>query len=231
MTHKLATPLLLTAALLLSGCADSSSGTAESSVKNTAETTAATSSIAAEATTTVEDSVAVPDTTAAAEQKNDESSSDTEYSYPADEQKLVDDAYAVGYEHGYRQGMKDATVQTLWLTGDFTATVQKILPDYVSDPFTPRVAVITFFQSDPILVHMEPEFLQNLKEEETYTFVLKGQEIPCNSSIWSSDDDWADDQLLSGVRLELTEVRQPTENEYGLLCNRMHAVNNTNAAG
>lgn len=224
----LASVLLLSTATL-ANCGgmppDIDKGSTADSVKDSsiaaADTT--TTGLSTASTTTVEDSAQPPASTEATTGSGGNEAQ-------ADVQKEIDDAYAMGYEHGYRQAMQETQAQTYWLSGDFTATLQKKLPDYISDPDTPRVAILTLFQSAPILVRIEPEILQDLQEEETYTFVLKGQEIPADSLLLGSEG-WVDDEVLNGIRLELDKVRKPTEDEYGLQCNRMQAVDNTHAVG
>ena len=219
-------PLLLSAAAL-AGCSNAGSSdpgvlvetSTTASTTMTFDTTAQTTTTAApETTAPAETTAAAADTTAQHETK---SSDDAEASYPADEQMLVDEAYSAGYQDGDEK----AAQRMLRISGDFTATVRAIMPDYVSDPETPRAAVITFFQDEPVLVYMAPAFLVKMKEGETYTFVLQGQEDLIGVIHWWDEESGSiDSRALANVFLNLSEVREPTEDEEGLLCNRIKAA-------
>lgn len=55
--------------------------------------------------------------------------------------------------------------------GDFTATVRALIPDYVSDGETPRMAVVTLFQGTPFtLFGVEAD---RLEAGETYVFEVE----------------------------------------------------------
>lgn len=72
---------------------------------------------------------------------------------------------------------------TVKVKGDFTATVRSLVPDYVTDYETPRMAVVTLFQSGPFTIDTM-DLTQFLEEGETYVFevgmsdydIITGQE-------------------------------------------------------
>lgn len=220
-------PLLLSAAAL-AGCSNALSSdpgvlvetSTTASTTMTFDTTAQTTTTPApETTTSAETTTAAADTTAAPE-TTASSASDGERT---EAQKTL---YSEGFYEGFLAG-KAAAKQgdTLRISGDFTATVRAIMPDYVSDPETPRAAVITFFQDEPVLVYMAPAFLVKMKEGETYTFVLQGQEDLTGVIHWWDEESGSiDSRALANVFLNLSEVREPTEDEEGLLCNRIKAA-------
>lgn len=63
------------------------------------------------------------------------------------------------------------------ITGSFVATVRQLSPDYCGDCFTPRVAVLTCFQTGPFMVHVGKEMASKLKIGESYYFEIADQSI------------------------------------------------------
>lgn len=61
---------------------------------------------------------------------------------------------------------------TVTLKGSFTATVRALIPDYVTDYETPRMAVVTLFQSTPFTIYSD-SFTDQLEVGETYVFEIK----------------------------------------------------------
>ncbi|WP_300755494.1 hypothetical protein [uncultured Oscillibacter sp.] len=60
---------------------------------------------------------------------------------------------------------------TVKVTGEFTATVRALIPDYVTDDETPRMAVVTLFQSTPFtLFGVDAD---RLEVGETYVFEVE----------------------------------------------------------
>ena len=60
---------------------------------------------------------------------------------------------------------------TVKVTGEFMATVRALIPDYVTDDETPRMAVVTLFQSTPFtLVGVDAD---RLEVGETYVFEVE----------------------------------------------------------
>lgn len=58
------------------------------------------------------------------------------------------------------------------LKGDFTATVRALIPDYVTDYETPRMAVVSLFQSTPFTIYTG-EFTKQLEVGEIYVFEVE----------------------------------------------------------
>lgn len=61
---------------------------------------------------------------------------------------------------------------TVKVKGDFTATVRALIPDYETDYETPRMAVVTLFQSGPFTIDTM-DLTQFLEEGETYVFEVR----------------------------------------------------------
>ncbi|MCI9114349.1 MAG: hypothetical protein HFF96_08870 [Oscillibacter sp.] len=61
---------------------------------------------------------------------------------------------------------------TVKVTGEFTATVWELIPDYVTDYETPRMAVVTLFQSTPFTIYTG-ELTKHLEEGKTYVFEVE----------------------------------------------------------
>lgn len=61
---------------------------------------------------------------------------------------------------------------TVKVTGEFTATVRSLIPDYETDGETPRMAVATLFQSTPFTIYTG-ELTKHLEEGETYVFEVE----------------------------------------------------------
>ena len=61
---------------------------------------------------------------------------------------------------------------TVKVKGEFTATVRSLIPDYVTDDKTPRMAVATLFQSTPFTI-WTGELTKHLEEGETYVFEVE----------------------------------------------------------
>ena len=61
---------------------------------------------------------------------------------------------------------------TVKVTGEFTATVRELIPDYVTDYETPRMAVATLFQSTPFTIYTG-ELTKHLEAGETYVFEVE----------------------------------------------------------
>ncbi len=61
---------------------------------------------------------------------------------------------------------------TVKVTGEFTATVRSLIPDYVTDDKTPYMAVTTLFQSTPFTI-WTGELTKHLEEGETYVFEVE----------------------------------------------------------
>ena len=140
--------------------------------------------------------------------------------------KSYQSGYDDGYDAGYQEGEKilpdkNAAVKVY---GDFTATVRELIPDYVYDSETPRAAVITLFQSGPVVLNLNglnEEAFEKIEAGETYTFIVEEQEA-CLLYGEFDDDGNVDSTSLAGGRIWVNDFREPAEEEYGLNCWRVY---------
>ena len=134
--------------------------------------------------------------------------------------------YQTGYDDGYNAGYQDGVKAlpdentSVKVSGDFTATVRELIPDYVYDSETPRAAVVTLFQDGPFVLRLNEELCSKLEEGEAYTFIIDEQEadLPDNDFDDSGYVSW---DALAVRRISVTDIRTPTEDEYGLECWRV----------
>ncbi len=64
----------------------------------------------------------------------------------------IDDSYKEGYSAGYKAGFEDGNKKYFaQFSGSFTATVEKLIPDYCALPGN-TIAVVHFFQNQPFLL-------------------------------------------------------------------------------
>lgn len=59
------------------------------------------------------------------------------------------------------------------ISGAFVATVHALLPDYVLDDVTPRLAFVSEFQERPFLVELTHEAMEELEAGEHYVFQVE----------------------------------------------------------
>lgn len=126
------------------------------------------------------------------------------------------------WARGYAEGRQD-TEMDVQISGSFTATVRAVMPDFVSDPDTNRIAAVTFFQDAPVLLGVDPQQLSGLTVGETYTFVLAEQTIRISAAEWYRGNGEITADALYRQRLTFTEIRTPNDDEYGLDCFRVKA--------
>ena len=104
---------------------------------------------------------------------------------------------------------------TCTVTGNFTATVRKLIPDYVSDAETPRAAVVTLFQDGPFVIKLSDELCAKLQEDKTFTLIIGEQDAELCQ--WEhTNGGFVTDIALKEQKIEITDVREATEDEYGL---------------
>lgn len=89
-------------------------------------------------------------------------------------EKQVEEAYSSGYTDGYNAARNDtdvvlSDVVMARFSGRFTATVEKLIPDYCALPGN-TIAVVHFFQDMPFLLRFEDDMTGKLVEGETYIF-------------------------------------------------------------
>ena len=71
-----------------------------------------------------------------------------------------------------KQQEKSPGTVTVKVTGEFTATVRSLIPDYETDDETPYMAVVTLFQSTPFTIYTG-ELTKHLEAGETYVFEVE----------------------------------------------------------
>lgn len=111
----------------------------------------------------------------------------------------------------------DAYAKTVACTvsGSFTATVRKLIPDYVTDPDTPRAAVVTLFQDGPFVINLDETLCAKLQEDKTYTFIIGEQDAELHQ--WEyTNGGFVNETALKEQVIRITDVREATDDEYGL---------------
>ena len=213
--------LMLLAVGILSGCGESQ---AESTPEITTTTTAVTTTTVTETTTTTETTTLTEETT----------TTSTDATLPPisedDTSALVQKGYRTGYDQGYADGLADgekrsiagtnAQTVTVWVSGDFTATVHAVMSDFVSDEQN-RTAVVTLFQDMPFVLRLSPELCAQLQVGESYTFIVESQEADIYAGQFIDESTVSPEALLLNS-FRVSEVRAPEEDEYGLDCWRVH---------
>lgn len=203
--RSMMTAALIAASALLSGC----NGPAPS--QNSTETTVPVTSI--------------PDTSIISEAETDAIVTETAVS-PETNSNDYDNGYQKGYEDGFAEGRmqtepkETSSELTVNVTGSFTATVRKLIPDYVAEPGN-TAAVVTLFQSEPFVLKLNAEMCERLEEDQTYTFIVKEEEtaIPTDM-LWENDNSVSWDALILR-KISVSDVRAAEDDEYGMNCWRV----------
>lgn len=100
--------------------------------------------------------------------------------------------------------------------GDFTATVWALIPDYVTDYETPRMAVVSLFQSTPFTIYTG-EFTEQLEVEETYVFEVEMNRFEDVSREEYESGSLLDPEVaLSVYHLRISGFRPAEEKDCGL---------------
>lgn len=63
------------------------------------------------------------------------------------------------------------------VTGAFVATVRHTIPNYTLDNTTPTIAILTEFQLEPFMLHLDEEMTANLDVGKTYYFEVEDTPI------------------------------------------------------
>lgn len=105
--------------------------------------------------------------------------------------------------------------QLVRISGQFSAMVRELLPDYIVDDFTPSVAVLTEFQSAPFSLILGAR-AGDLTPGKVYVFEIepKEVEIPANT-----DCQFGPDLALWLYGLKITSIRPAdteSDDEWGL---------------
>ncbi len=90
-----------------------------------------------------------------------------------------EEGYTAGYEAGYRDGEQQAAgnkKRFAQFSGSFTATVEKLLPDYYALPGK-TIAVVHFFQDKPFLLRFQKDLTGELIEGTSYVFEFETFEV------------------------------------------------------
>ena len=122
------------------------------------------------------------------------------------------EGYNVGHEDGYSEGKNQIEPQGARyakFSGSFTATVEKLLPDYFALPGK-TLAVVHFFQDGPFLLHFREDMSEKLVEGTPYVFEFKTFEVAIPDGEEHPD---ISDYMYSII---VTDYRFAEENELGL---------------
>ena len=125
-----------------------------------------------------------------------------------------DEGYQTGYDEGHMAGIEEgkasaASVQKYArFSGSFTATVEKILPDYSVMP--DNVLLVHMFQDGPFLIRFDEPMTGKFQEGKAYVFDFLTFEAPI-----PGDAQYADikDHATS---IEITGYRAAKDDEMGL---------------
>lgn len=136
-----------------------------------------------------------------------QASEDAEVSYQ--------EGYNTGYSEGYLAGQSSVeaagtnTGMIARFSGEFTVTVEKLLPDYHALPGN-TIAVVHFFQDAPFLIHFQEDMTGKLEEGETYVFEFE----PFETVIPDSEEH---PQIMNYMyQIHVTDYRVAEEDETGL---------------
>ena len=130
-------------------------------------------------------------------------------------QEATKAAYDEGYKAGYEEGIKDGkqsvkqTEKVAKFSGEFTASVEKLIPDYVALPGN-TVAVVHFFQDGPFLLRFNEDMTGKLEEGKAYVFQFSPFEVVIPDA--ENDSDIKDCSRL----IKITGYRLAGDDEVGL---------------
>ena len=101
------------------------------------------------------------------------------------------------------------------VSGTFAARVRDLIPDYVLDSETPRVAVVTLFQSGPFTLQVG-DLAQELEIGGTYVFEIEPREdLEITAEEYEGGAPFAD-EAISRYGLRIAGFRAAREDEFGL---------------
>ena len=122
-----------------------------------------------------------------------------------------EEGYIVGYEDGYNDGqqMTESKKCFAQFSGSFTATVEKLLPDYYALPGK-TIAVVHFFQDRPFLLHFQKDLTGELIEGTSYVFEFETFEVEL------PDDEENPDISDYMYSINVTSYRVAEDDELGL---------------
>ena len=130
------------------------------------------------------------------------------------EQELA--ALQADLQYLQEQQAKSPDTVTVKVTGEFTATVRSLIPDYETDYETPRVAVVTLFQGTPFTIYTG-EFTKQLEAGETYVFEVEMNRFEDVSREEYESGSLLDPEVaLSVYHLRISGFRPAEEKDCGL---------------
>ena len=108
-----------------------------------------------------------------------------------------------------------AEARSVTVSGTFAASVRDLIPDYVLDSETPRVAVVTLFQSGPFTLQVG-DLAQELEIGGTYVFEIEPREdLEITAEEYEGGAPFAD-EAISRYGLRIAGFRAAREDEFGL---------------
>ena len=108
-----------------------------------------------------------------------------------------------------------AEALSVTVSGTFAARVRDLIPDYVLDSETPRVAVVTLFQSGPFTLQVG-DLAQELEIGGTYVFEIEPREdLEITAEEYEGGAPFAD-EAISRYGLRIAGFRAAREDEFGL---------------
>lgn len=130
------------------------------------------------------------------------------------EQELA--ALQADLQYLQEQQEKSPDTVTVKVTGEFTATVRSLIPDYETDYETPRMAVVSLFQSTPFTIYTG-EFTKQLEAGETYVFEVEMRSFEDISREEYESGSLLDPEVaLSVYHLRISGFRPAEEKDCGL---------------
>ncbi len=111
--------------------------------------------------------------------------------------------------------LEEAEALPVTVSGTFAARVRDLIPDYVLDSETPRVAVVTLFQSGPFTLQVG-DLAQELEIGGTYVFEIEPREdLEITAEEYEGGAPFAD-EAISRYGLRIAGFRAAREDEFGL---------------
>jgi len=72
-----------------------------------------------------------------------------------------------------KEALENYRKEATEVSGAFTVCIRDVIPDYVLDSETPRVAIVTEYQSYPFTIDVQQNIAKQLKSDTIYTFKIK----------------------------------------------------------
>lgn len=114
------------------------------------------------------------------------------------------------------QELRDQTeMVAVRVTGTFTATVSDLIPDYVTDGETPRMAVVRLFQCAPFTIYTA-DLTQDLEVGETYVFEVKDKYTEITREEYETKSLLNPETAVSFYNLWISCFRPAEEKDCGL---------------